>query len=318
MDDVQTYTWSQFTAAVNSLLPIDASRLGSVPSLMALWTRLAVIELESLIPAYRQNHETLYHPGDFVLEGYASRASLPPQARVKDTFLVEYDSCAGNGLGPNLVVAGASYGADGSFVVSVGTGGSYAYSKGLNDINLVNGSQTLTANGTFLAQGVIVTLNGSPNQQVNAVVQVNNLGSSIPQLNSISNVTTSIAKCTRFPLIDFAWSKRMDLVNGCAPVNDHRGFICFDPQGETFYTYPGIKDCQNVSVFWDGMKIQFQPDEMTPFSEQMTLVVADAVESRLRQTVDKDIPLSQECQNRYINGRSLLAIEAKDRMRTNA
>lgn len=318
MDDVQTYTWSQFTAAVNGLLPVDAARVGSVPSLMLAWTRLAVIELQNLIPFYRQNHETLYHPADFVLEGYASRCALPPQARVRQAWLVTYDGGCANGLGVNLVVPGLVYGVPPTWNLGVIPGASYQYTFGLGDVSLTNGSQTLTVSSSFIAQGSVVTLTGTTGLAIQAVVQPANNGTEIPQLNSISNVTTSIAKCHRHPLDDYAWESRMNLVNGKVALNDGHGCISFDPQGETFYVFPGIKDCQNISVFWDGMKVNFQPTELTPFSEQMTLVVADYVKRRLAREVDKDIPLSESFESSYMQGRTLLYLDAKERVKTNA
>lgn len=317
MDDVQTYTWSQFTAAVNGLLPVDAARVGSVPALMLAWTRLAVIELQNLIPFYRQNHETLYHPCDFVLEGYSSRAAAPPQARVRQAWLVTYDGGCANGLGPNLVVPGLIYGNPPTWNIGVIPGGSYQYTFGLGDVSLTNGSQTLTVSGTFIAQGSVVTLTGTAGLAIQSVVQAANIGSEIPQLNSLANVTTSISKCHRYPLDDYAWENRMNLVNGIAPLNSGHGFMSFDPQGETFYVFPGIKDCQNISIFWDGLKIQFQPDELTPFTEQMTLVVADYVKKRLAREVDKDIPLSENFGESYERGRALLYLESRERRQTN-
>lgn len=317
MDDAQTYTWSQFTAAVNGLLPVDAARVGSVPALMSVWARLAVIELQNLIPLYRQNHETLYSPADFILEGWASRCALPPQARVRQAFMVTYNGPCQGGLGPNLVVAGLTYGNPATWTIGVVAGGTYSYIPGLSEISLTNGSQVITISGNFIAQGTVITLTGTTGLPITATVQQANTGSSVPQLNSIANVTTSIAKCTRHPLEDYAWADRMNLVNGKAAVNGGRGYICFDSQGDTFYTFPGIKDCQNISVFWDGLKIQFQPNELTPFTEQMTLVVADYVKRRIVREVDKDIPLSESFEESYMEGRTLLYLEARERQRTN-
>ncbi len=316
--EVQTYTWAQFTAAVNNLLPIDASRLGSVLSLMGLWTRIAVIEIQGLIPYFRQNHEYLYLPGDFVLEGYASRAAIPPQARVRQAFLITYSNC-GTGFAGNLISTNQTYPNPPQYGITVVSGFTYYYNPGPSEVSLVNGTQTLTSAGQFTAQGPMVTLNGtSAGQTITAVIQLSNFNNSFPQLDSITNVTNSIQHCTRHPLIDYAWEKRFDMVDGRLPLNTGSGYISFDPQGETFYTFPGIKDCQNVSLFFDGKKVNFQPNEITPFTEQMTQVVADYVESRVRMMVDKDIPYSQECMGRYISGRSLLAVDSKEQRQTNA
>lgn len=222
--DVQCYTWSQFAAAVMGLLPIDSQRIGPTAGYIAQLLRLGVIELQNYIPAYRKDHETLYQASDFVGEGFASRAALPPQAQPKDAFLVYYETNADK---------------------------------------------------------------------------------------------TPKSKCVRFPLDNYPWHDRMHLVHGHVAVNDGRGKICFDSHGETFYIYPPLRDGQNVSLFWDGMKINFQPDEQTPFDEQMTLVVADFLKMRLSREVDKDLPLKADYEQDYMKGRSLLFLNTKDRGRTN-
>ena len=226
--DVQVYTWSGFQSAVQALIPIDYSRLGSVPSLINLWMRLAIIELQNLIPAYRAGHETIYNASDFVLEGEACRATIPPQGRVKDAYLVVYED------------------------------------------------------------------NGCCNSQP----------------------TNASNYCRRHPLKDFDWKHRMALVHGKVAINGGGGLISFDPQSRTFYVYPGIKDCQVVSLFWEGLKVNFQPNECVPFTEQTTLVVADYLKMRLSREVDKDIPLSESFNQSYMDGRSLLFLEAKDRRGT--
>ncbi len=219
--DAKTYTWSQFTAAVTALLPVDSARIGSIPALIGLWTRQAVIEIQRLIDAFRTGHETLYHASDFVLEGYAARATLPPQGKLRGSWLVIYDK----------------------------------------DQN----------------------------------------GKALPN-------------CKRHSLDSYDYGNRMALVHGKVAVNDGRGVICIDPQVRYFYVYPGVKDCQAVSVFWDGIKTEFQPDELTPFTEAMTQVVADYVKSRIALEVDKDIPLSEKFNEMYKDGRGLLYVGEHERI----
>lgn len=222
--DVKIYTWSQFVAAVMGLLPVDSKRLGPVQPYIANILRLAVIELQNLIPAYRKYHETLYQASDFIGEGFASRTSLPPQARVRDAFLVYYER--------------------------------------------------------------------------------NREGQAQPS-------------CRRFQLADFPWANRMQLVNSRIALNENEGKICFDPQATSFYVYPCVRDTQNVSVFWEGLKINFQDNELTPFDEQMTLVVADYCKMLISRTIDKDLALAESYETSYKAGRSLLFLQLKDRGETN-
>lgn len=226
MDDVKVYTWKEFSDAVKALLPIDTARLDPIPSLIALWIRLGVIELQNLIGAYRAGHETIFLASDFVLEGYACRATLPPQAKVMDAYLVQFEQ----------------------------------------------GCTTHKTRGNW---------------------------------------------CQRFPLKDIGWAKRMDLVHNRVATNGGQAFMAFDPQAYTFYVYPGIKDCQVVSLFWEGLKIEFQDEEQTPFDEQMTLVVADYCKRRISREIDKDLPLAADFQQSYMDGRSLLYLAKKEQGQTN-
>lgn len=224
--DVTCYTWSQFKAGVLALLPVESQRIGPVQPYIALLIRQAVIECEQMVPWLRTGHENLYQASDFIGEGWASKAALPPQARIKDAFIVEYDrDCSGAARNP---------------------------------------------------------------------------------LN-----------CKRFPLVDWPWESRMGLINAGVAVNNGQGKICFDAQAETFYVYPNVRDCQNVSLFWDGLKINFQDNEMTPFDEQMTLVVADYVKSRTSREIDKDLPLAESYDESYRKGRRLMFLNLKDRAQTN-
>lgn len=312
--DVQTYTWAQFVAGVNGLLPVDATRLGPVQPYIALLIRQSVIELETLIPWYRKGHETLYQASDGVGEGWATRFTLPPQARVKDAHLVVYD-CAPkpNPIPPPVVVLAAgqlTFHLNGTADFDGLTIG-LVYSWTQNgDTSLTCGSTTLTASGTFTATSTDAGLTGTSSSPNTSVIT----------LFSIPTVLPTPVKqnhCERFPLKDFAWEHRFSLVNGGAALNDGKGAICFDPEAETFYVYPAVRDCQNVSVFWDGLKINFQPYEITPFDEQMTLVVSLWVKAMISREVDKDLPLSEDYMNSYKQQRRMLYITMKDRSQTN-
>ncbi len=91
------YTWSEFKSAVREMLPLDKNRHGlqdkdGAPGFISLMTRQAVIDLQRFIPEMRKNHETLYYPADFVIEGSASRGVLPPFAEVVDAYLVNNET----------------------------------------------------------------------------------------------------------------------------------------------------------------------------------------------------------------------------------
>jgi hypothetical protein len=87
-------TWAEFKDKVYSFLPEEASRQNVgiaartyTEATFDLHMRAAVRNLQSHVPHYQIGHETIYHAADFVLEGYAARAVLPPAAEPNDAWL---------------------------------------------------------------------------------------------------------------------------------------------------------------------------------------------------------------------------------------
>lgn len=74
-------------------------------------------------------------------------------------------------FGGTILPVGAAYSGAGAYALSVTAGQPYHWSKGTNDTNLVNGTETLTSSGTFIAQGASVTLNGTASAQITAVIR---------------------------------------------------------------------------------------------------------------------------------------------------
>jgi hypothetical protein len=206
------YTWATFQAKVRENITVNASRQ-NVQTFVTNTLRAAVISLQDYIPAYRKGHETVYHASDFVTEGYASKAVLPPQAQVQDAFLID----------------------------------------------------------------------------------------------------TSCDK--RFPLAAFPWKDRFNLVNNHTSVNDGHGRIAIDPYAYTYFVYPEVKDCWVVSVNWDGLKLEFEDDEATPFDEPMALVVAEFIQAKIAREVNRDVALHNSYMQSFERGRRDLYRTAQDRGR---
>lgn len=204
------YTWAQFQAKVRENLTVNANRQGA-QTFITNALRAGVISLQDYIHGYRIGHETVYHANDFVTEGYASRATLPPEAQLRDIFLI------------------------------------------------------------------------------------------------------NTAHDRRHPLNAFDWSDRFSLVNGKVGVNSGHGCVSIDPHGYTFYVYPEVKDCWVVSANWDGLKLEFQDEEQTPFDEAMTLVVAEYVQAKLAREVNRDVALHNSYMKSYEVGRRDLYRTHQDR-----
>lgn len=73
--------------------------------------------------------------------------------------------------GGNLIGLGAVYDGAGEYVVSVTMGKAYRIAFGANETSVENGSETLTASGMFDAQAGTITLNGTPDALVTAVLR---------------------------------------------------------------------------------------------------------------------------------------------------
>lgn len=73
--------------------------------------------------------------------------------------------------GANIVPGGAVYDGSGNYTLAVSEDSSYIYTQGANDDTLVNGVQTLSADGFFTANGASVTLTGTIGTAVTAVIR---------------------------------------------------------------------------------------------------------------------------------------------------
>ncbi len=215
-------TWQAFKDEVLALMPMEKSRIiaGDDGTLLTRLTRQAVIDLQDFIPVYRKQHETLYQPFDFVTEGVASRAVMPPFAQFRDAWLV----------------------------------------------------------------------------------------------NSETGV--------RYPLKEMDWEQRFEMTTGRVDLLDSNGLICIDRAAYTFYVYPEVTDGLVFSVFWDGLKSEFDDAEEVPFCEGAVEAAADFVKGKLARDIEHDTTLYESYfrnhslnPGSYILKRRNLWLTAKERTR---
>lgn len=85
------YSWQEFVAEVQGLMPLEKSRLieGDDGQYLMRLIRQAVADLQHFIPSYRMGHETVYEPGDFTSEGKASISTIPPDAVLRDAWIFD-------------------------------------------------------------------------------------------------------------------------------------------------------------------------------------------------------------------------------------
>jgi hypothetical protein len=216
-------TWSEFKDEVLGLLPLDKDRIiqgDDDGTFLEKQIRLAAIDLQNFIPVYRFNHETIYVPSDFVTEGSASRAVLPPQAKIRETWLFDTSSE------------------------------------------------------------------------------------------------------TRHPVSPFDWESRFELINGFESVADNRGRMAIDPGAYTFYVYPEVTEGWILSLWWDGLKEEFNADDATPFTFETADAASEFVLGQLARVVERDMAMHQSVfradphnPGSYILKRKNLFLSAKERTR---
>ena len=98
----------------------------------------------------------------------------------------------------------------------------------------------------------------------------------------------AVAKTTRYPVVDFPYDRRFELVNGLETLPDNQGRIAKDPSAYTFYLYPEVKDDNAISIFWDGIKTDYGDDEHVPFDLQAAGAVAAYVKGHIMRDIEKD------------------------------
>jgi hypothetical protein len=116
----------------------------------------------------------------------------------------------------------------------------------------------------------------------------------------------------RFPSEPHDWRDRFSLVNGTANVNNGMAKVSIDPYGRTFYIYPEVFDMTLVSVWWDGIKVDFKTAEETPFDEQMAGCCALYVKAFFARSVQKDLNLYESYLNSYKTARRILFSAAEE------
>lgn len=75
-------------------------------------------------------------------------------------------------IGASIIPSPSVYSGAGEFLLeNLVAGRHYSWAKGTNDTDVVNGAQTISASGTFIAQGTSVLLRGTASQLVTAVMR---------------------------------------------------------------------------------------------------------------------------------------------------
>lgn len=126
-------------------------------------------------------------------------------------------------------------------------------------------------------------------------------------------IDTASGKCTRTGVDLYPWSKRFDLIKGSASLNGGRALTAIDNEGYTFYIYPEVRDCEMISMFWNGQKLDFRDDESVPFTEQMAMTVAELVKAKFARDSESDLAKYDSFSKSAMQSIPLLRANARER-----
>lgn len=346
------YLWGDFLTAVNGFLTVDAYRTGSnFDQFKLTQIRSALQILQTFIPQYQVGHETVYGPQDTVLEGRASRFVKPPQSIIRDIYLVKVG--VGNNPLPGWLSGPGDKCSQWPFtseVLELFQGNQPLDTDGPDfDNDADDQPPTLTwtiasisgqasvqltssvANGLALRQGI--TISGSASSFLNGAYTVTAIVSSTVVTITLpapapSSVTDTVATVTIIPVPTspirghvgmrwacdpWPWEDRFALVTGKVAVNNNRGRYCIDPQGYTAYIYPAVYDTWLMSVWWDGLKLEFNPGDETPFDEMTAVAVAFYLKAQIALEVQERIDLFDTYMKEFHANKSLCWLRERDK-----
>lgn len=114
----------------------------------------------------------------------------------------------------------------------------------------------------------------------------------VPAFGRIREATLIIPSETgslEYPLKDYPWDLRQELLTGQVDLFDNNGRISISPDGASFLVYPALADGQTARLSWDGKKSDFADTDLVPFPEEAALAVAEFVKGFVAREVDNDL-----------------------------
>lgn len=251
--------------AVKVLLPVDAQREGiqtyitqqiknAYQELTGLDTfitkamREIVIDLQSYIPCYRVGEETVYESTDVTQVGNMSRGPVPPQAEIREAFFLQ---------AVTVLAENVAYQA-----------GDYVASNGRTYMVLASGELTTGQLGAGLT-----TTDGS-----------------IETLGGMTFTFIYGEACFRSEVVPLPWSERFmlnSLRDGCAN-KDMPVLFSIDPESYSFFIWPKLDATHTLSIFWTGLKFDFEDGDTVPFDETAQQAVAEGVLAKYYAQVERE------------------------------
>lgn len=123
------------------------------------------------------------------------------------------------------------------------------------------------------------------------------------------------SQCVSQPFTTYDWGNRFDLVCGNPRITNCQFLFTFDPWGKDFMVFPSVGNRHQVSLFWEGVKLEFEDADETPFEIDVVEAVALFVKAKIARLVDHDLAEASSYMGEYRQKRALLFVDTKERTR---
>lgn len=111
---------------------------------------------------------------------------------------------------------------------------------------------------------------------------------------------------------DQGWEARTSMINGTLAVNAGNCAFAVAPEGDRAYVYPKITEDDLISIFYTGIKTEFNDDEDTPFDDEAALACAEFVKAKMAREVDNDLNLHQSYMQSFARKKAQLYVNRKN------
>lgn len=122
-------------------------------------------------------------------------------------------------------------------------------------------------------------------------------------------------QCVSQPFGMYDWGNRYDLICGNPRIINCQFLMAIDPQSSQFITYPPLRNNNQISFFWEGVKTSFLDTDDTPFDTDAAEAIALFVKARIARQVDHDLAEYASYMQEFSVKQRLLFADTRDRKR---
>jgi hypothetical protein len=257
------YTWEEFKSNVKVMLTVDGDRVGA-EEFVDKKIRLGVLDVQHVIKRYRTGHQDTYTSADVQQHRAASKVTLPEECQPRDCFVIRSKD-DDEDLTGTVTLASASATIEGSatlFTEELKVGDQVKFSTMSTYVRV-----TEIASDTEMT--VDSPVDAGDDQTIVKLIEY------------------------RHPCRPVGWRDRERLFTGESTLIDNNALMTISPDG-ILYVFPSIQseDANGYTyafeLNWDGRKVDFEDEDVTPFDEALVDCVADYVKGECARHFDRD------------------------------